>query len=99
MQRTNHRQTLGRTQPEKSLLHSLERRLAGSAHYDGSYTLWWDGRKDRWLTAYAGEALTQMRHNKQLKNPESLARTLTYLRNNSNGDYNSEHAHSYAYYS
>ena len=91
---------LSQKKADPKILHSLERRLAGSAHYDGSYTLWWDGRKDRWLTAYAGEALTQMRHNKQLKNPESLARTLTYLRNNSNGDYNSEHAHadSYAYY-
>jgi len=91
---------LSQKKTDLKALHDLERTLAISAHYDGSYTLWWSGKKDRWLTAYAGEALTQMRHNKQLKNPEALGRTLTYLRNNSNGDYNSDHAHadSYAYY-
>jgi len=70
------------------------------AAYDGSYSLWGYGNADTWLTAYVGEALIELQKHDQLLNPSQLGRLLKNLRENTDGSYNAERAHSdsYTYY-
>ena len=91
---------LGAKIPNKKQLLSAENRLANLAHSNGGYGLWTDSPAERWLTAYVGEALTEMHKRKQLKNPAQLTRLLGYLRSKLDGKYRSEHEYddSYAYY-
>ena len=91
---------IGAATPDRDSIRQAENRLANLAAYDGSYSLWGYGNADTWLTAYVGEALIELQKHDQLLNPSQLSRLLKNLRENTDGSYNAERAHSdsYTYY-
>jgi len=91
---------IGAATPDRDSIRQAENRLANLAAYDGSYSLWGYGNADTWLTAYVGEVLIELQKHDQLLNPSQLSRLLKNLRENTDGSYNAERAHSdsYTYY-